>query len=165
MASENPFAGETLPARRAPAAYVAAGCPTTASRGSRRKQQPGRRQFIGWVAIAPFAFAFAAMLRRLQARNQPAPVAVAADVPVGLSIGSDIIVNRSADGSIHAFAARCTHLGCRLDRVIDGVIVCPCHGSRFQADGRVAAGPALRPLAELRVSPDERTGGWTVHAG
>lgn len=115
--------------------------------------------------MAPFACALVVMLQRLRARNQPAPVSVPADVPVGLSIASEVIVNRRADGSVRAFAARCTHLGCRLERVVDGVIVCPCHGSRFHADGRVAAGPAAHPLAELRVSPNAQTGGWTVDVG
>jgi Rieske Fe-S protein len=115
--------------------------------------------------MAPFACALVAMLQRQRTRNRPAPVSVPADVPVGLSIGSEVIVNRSAGGAVRAFAARCTHLGCRLERVVDGVIVCPCHGSRFHADGRVAVGPAARPLTELRVSPDAQTGGWTVHVG
>jgi nitrite reductase/ring-hydroxylating ferredoxin subunit len=138
----------------------------TISRVDPRTNQPqGRRQFIAWIVMAPFAWATAAMLRRLHQRDRPAPVSVPADVPVGLSITGELVLNRSAGGSVRAFAARCTHLGCRLERVIDGVIVCGCHGSRFHADGSVAAGPAVRPLAELRVNPNRETGGWTVYAG
>ncbi len=87
------------------------------------------------------------------------------DVPLGLSVSGDIVLNRSADGSLRAFSARCTHLGCKLERVIDGVVVCPCHGSRFFADGRVAAGPAVRALTEWRVRPNAQSGGWIVDAG
>lgn len=118
---------------------------------------------MAWLALLPMASACLFMLRRLGTRHQPAPVAVPPNVPAGVTITEEVIVNRTADGSVRAFAARCTHLGCRLDRVVDGVIVCACHGSRFHSDGRVAAGPAARPLTELRVTRATDTGGWTVH--
>jgi Rieske Fe-S protein len=73
-------------------------------------------------------------------------------------------VYRGAGGAIHAFSGRCTHLGCRIDRVIGDEAVCPCHGSRYKADGTVAAGPASRPLRRLRIEPDPAAGGWTTRA-
>lgn len=40
---------------------------------------------------------------------------------------------------------RCTHLGCRTKvNTVEGTIDCPCHGSRFAADGRPLYGPARR---------------------
>jgi glycine/D-amino acid oxidase-like deaminating enzyme len=43
---------------------------------------------------------------------------------------------------------RCTHQGCVLREDIGtGSWACPCHGSRFELDGRVVQGPARAPLA------------------
>ncbi len=102
------------------------------------------------------------MLRREQAREVPAVVAIPADVPEGLSIVESAIVYRERGGAIHAFSGRCTHLGCRIDRVIGDEAVCPCHGSRYTSNGTVAAGPATRPLRHLRIEPDPAAGGWTA---
>jgi len=123
-----------------------------------------RRTLLALIATAPFAWALGPLLRRVRLQGQPAPVAIPPDVPAGLSIAGEVIVNRGTDGSLRAFAARCSHLGCRLDRIVDGTIVCACHGSRFAADGRATRGPAQQPLAALHVSPDAQTGGWIVHA-
>lgn len=117
------------------------------------------------LASVPLAWALGPMLRRVRVQNQPAPVAIPPDVPTGLTFTGEVIVNRGPDGTVRAFASRCTHLGCRLDRITEGIIVCPCHGSRFAADGRVLTGPAARPLTPLLVVPDAVTGGWTAHVG
>ena len=56
-------------------------------------------------------------------------------------------VHRDEGGTLRAVSARCTHLGCIVrwngpQRTWD----CPCHGSRFEAGGEVANGPATAPL-------------------
>lgn len=124
-----------------------------------------RRDLLRALLLAPLLWPLGAMLHRLRAQRQPARSALPADQPQGLTVSGSAIVHRRADGTLQAWAARCTHLGCRLDRIVDGVVVCPCHGSRFDAEGRVLAGPATRPLQPLRVTIDARTGGWTVEAG
>jgi Rieske Fe-S protein len=60
-----------------------------------------------------------------------------------------IAASRDADGRLYECSAICPHLG--------GLVVwnpaeqswdCPCHGSRFDARGRVLNGPANTDLAE-----------------
>jgi cytochrome b6-f complex iron-sulfur subunit len=58
-------------------------------------------------------------------------------------------------GGIYALSAVCTHLGCITRFVSDeGVIACPCHGSRFDLEGNVIHGPAPRALPWLEVEAD-----------
>jgi len=55
-----------------------------------------------------------------------------------------------------AFSAICTHLGCTVFEKLsrDGLIACPCHGSRFDPtrQGAVAKGPADRALPSLPIA-------------
>jgi menaquinol-cytochrome c reductase iron-sulfur subunit len=61
-------------------------------------------------------------------------------------------VVRNGDGSITAFSPWCTHLGCAYRwETPKGQFVCPCHGSCFDASGKVTAGPAPRPLDRYRT--------------
>jgi glycine/D-amino acid oxidase-like deaminating enzyme/nitrite reductase/ring-hydroxylating ferredoxin subunit len=59
-----------------------------------------------------------------------------------------VAAHRDAAGRLHELSAVCPHLGCivhwnRVEKTWD----CPCHGSRFAAEGRVINGPANRDLA------------------
>lgn len=79
-----------------------------------------------------------------------------ADVPVGGGVILDsekIVVTQPTEGTFKAFTAVCTHQACTVGSVENGVISCPCHGSRYSAeDGSVQKGPAPRPLKEIAVS-------------
>jgi len=50
------------------------------------------------------------------------------------------------------------HLGCLVARAEDGIFVCPCHGSKFDATGKVLTGPPPRGLVwvEISLGPDGR---------
>jgi glycine/D-amino acid oxidase-like deaminating enzyme/nitrite reductase/ring-hydroxylating ferredoxin subunit len=62
-------------------------------------------------------------------------------------------VYRDESGTLHEYTAVCPHLGCVVHwnpaaRTFD----CPCHGSRFDARGRVINGPANRDLERVTVT-------------
>lgn len=63
---------------------------------------------------------------------------------------SKVAVYRDPNGALHECSAVCPHLGCivhwnNFEKVWD----CPCHGSRFDADGKVIHGPAISDLAPV----------------
>lgn len=49
-----------------------------------------------------------------------------------------------------AISLVCPHLGCNVEVQTSG-FTCPCHGSRFGAQGELLQGPAAAPLPQLRV--------------
>lgn len=79
-----------------------------------------------------------------------------AEIPVGggkIFTEQKVVVVQPAEGQFKAFGINCTHQGCPVDKVENGAIVCPCHGSMFKIeDGSVSQGPATEPLAEQRIT-------------
>lgn len=75
----------------------------------------------------------------------PAQLTPLADSPV--FIGRD-------EAGLFALSAVCTHLGCTVTRT-GQELACPCHGSRFSAQGLYLAGPAARPLPHLALRLNE----------
>jgi Rieske Fe-S protein len=77
-------------------------------------------------------------------------------IPVGggtVFAGRKIVVTQPTAGEFKAFSAVCTHQGCLVDKVADGTIDCPCHGSAYSIeDGSVKGGPAPSPLPEKTVT-------------
>lgn len=62
----------------------------------------------------------------------------------------------SADDDIVALDAKCPHAGCAVDW--DGSeLICPCHDSKFSADGSLTSGPAQEGLNrfEVKVEGDQ----------
>jgi Rieske Fe-S protein len=83
-------------------------------------------------------------------------LAPAAKIPAGggIVLASDkIVLTSGPGGAVHGFSAVCTHQGCTVGTVSGGAIICPCHGSRFNAQtGAVVQGPATRPLPKIAVT-------------
>ena len=122
-----------------------------------------RRHFLsqmGWGSFwTTVAAMFAGLARTLypNALYEPSrryKIGFPSDFPAGSVTARPeerlFVYNNPGEG-IHAISAVCTHLGCVVNRTTEGFF-CPCHGSRFDASGRVKAGPAPRPLPWHRVS-------------
>ncbi|MEJ8644922.1 Rieske (2Fe-2S) protein [Streptomyces sp. MS1.HAVA.3] len=79
-----------------------------------------------------------------------------ADVPKGggtVLKDKKLVVTQPTAGSFRCFTAVCPHQGCLVNKVEDGTIDCPCHGSKFAiADGAVTKGPATKGLAEKKIT-------------
>jgi len=112
-----------------------------------------RRTFI--TALIALPLALAGLWRFLTpkgTRKQALLQVPVADVPVGGALvfrQERVAVMREKDAFI-AMSLVCTHLGCTVSITPEGM-VCPCHGSRFDRQGRVLTGPAQQPLARLTV--------------
>ena len=77
------------------------------------------------------------------------PLSVVGESAITSTMGIDgarILVIRTGRDAYSALSTQCTHEGCPVNRPVNGVITCPCHGSRYALDGSVLHGPALYPL-------------------
>ncbi|MEV5866995.1 Rieske (2Fe-2S) protein [Streptomyces tendae] len=85
-----------------------------------------------------------------------AALAATADIPEGggkVFPDHKVVVTQPAAGDFKAFSATCTHQGCAVKSVADGLINCPCHNSSFSiTDGSVQGGPAPKPLPAVQIT-------------
>lgn len=94
-----------------------------------------------------------------------------AQVPALTAANGFILVARPSTIIIHtgndyrAFTSICTHQQCTVGDFRNGRIVCPCHGSQYDASGQVVVGPATQRLREFAVAMDAGTQKLTVTAG
>ncbi len=68
-----------------------------------------------------------------------------------------VAVYRDEDGTLHQHSALCPHLGCIVawnhsEKTWD----CPCHGSKFDAYGRVITGPANSDLERAKAAEQDQ---------
>lgn len=120
-----------------------------------------RREFVtlAGVALAATALTSCASLAatpvtpvegriRLALRNFPQLARPGGYVKLAPRGAATPIYVLALDQGYAALSPVCTHLGCLVD--IQGAeLVCPCHDSAFDREGRVLRGPAQRPLRRV----------------
>lgn len=125
-----------------------------------------RKQFLKTAAVLlsiyPLKLFFDAGRTASRAGAQQLKQIVPLDLPEGVSFHHDVIAFRNGE-TLRFYAARCPHLGCRINRVEGNVLVCPCHGSRYSMDGKVLEGPAVKDLTLLNHTTHLSNRQITVH--
>jgi Rieske Fe-S protein len=90
------------------------------------------------------------------AKAPEGPSVATSKVPVGGGVileNADYVVTQPSKGSYKAFSKICTHQGCPVAAVENGVIHCNCHGSEYSIkDGSVTNPPAPKALAEAKTA-------------
>jgi glycine/D-amino acid oxidase-like deaminating enzyme/nitrite reductase/ring-hydroxylating ferredoxin subunit len=70
--------------------------------------------------------------------------------------GERLAVYKDDDGKIFSCSAVCTHMGCIVHwNGAEKSWDCPCHGSRFNYDGKVIQGPANKDLEKKSLKTNE----------
>ena len=70
---------------------------------------------------------------------------------VRASVG-DVLVARTGDAAFTALSSICTHETCAITAYSGTTFVCPCHGSQFDASGKVLVGPARTSLRQYTTA-------------
>lgn len=67
--------------------------------------------------------------------------------------GKKVAVYKDSTGQVSSYSAVCTHLGCVIGwDEANKRWQCPCHGSRYDTQGRVLKGPTKRNLPQIEIS-------------
>ncbi|MFF7329364.1 Rieske 2Fe-2S domain-containing protein [Streptomyces sp. NPDC008150] len=123
---------------------------------------PSRRTLLRGAAVTPVAGLGLAACSSGGGDASPsatptAPVTLGADNEVAkgaakLYEDQNVVVSRAEDGTLKAFSSICTHAQCAINTLRGTTLVCPCHGSEFDATtGKVVRSPATEPLHPLQV--------------
>jgi cytochrome b6-f complex iron-sulfur subunit len=113
-------------------------------------------RWVQWTLAATAALFLYPLFRfaGFKPPRRPRLVDVPAPLPAsGTHASQDFLLFATEDGGAKAVSRICTHLGCRVNYLQDKeYIECPCHQSRFTAEGVRISGPAERNLPTFTVT-------------
>ena len=136
--------------------------PSLSNKGITRKAFLSTLAAFAWLGSA--SLALIGSLRSAVPSVLPDPsarfrIGQAKDFAVGTARSfeeENVAIYRDEEG-LFAISTICTHLGCVVRQTEDG-FQCPCHGSKYDANGLVTKGPAPKSLSWYAI--EEAPGGF-----
>ncbi len=103
---------------------------------------------LSFSILATLAFGIHKLFRQLSGKSRLVELP-SNKIQSSTFVGKEFILLSNRDEA-KVLSRQCPHLGCRLE-INDkyGQIVCPCHGSRFDMEGRYVSGPAKKDMQQL----------------
>jgi len=119
-----------------------------------------RKKFLKLSAAAivlPFLVIWDNFVERtVKQQSLNSKITLPADILQGVTFFKSVIINND-DKELNILSSKCTHLGCKINKLEDDKLICPCHGSQFNLDGNVIRGPATASLKRLSYKTDPKT--------
>ena len=100
------------------------------------------------LSVVPSQFANA----RVQVAVGGTPLASVGGVARVESTAGLFLITRISESGFTAIDGVCTHEGCTITGATPTEYVCPCHGSRYNRNGQVQAGPARSSLRQYATT-------------
>ncbi|MEA5470312.1 Rieske (2Fe-2S) protein [Spirulina sp. 06S082] len=141
-----------------------------------------RREFMSWVGVGMFASSLPVVLAACNSSNESSSIQKT-ETKIDTSIREDgfqalgtiedlaekgvitdkknaaksVLIFRHPDTEeIVAFDSMCTHQGCSVEfKAEEKLLVCPCHSSKYDLNGRVVAKPAPKPLTPFEIKQED----------
>jgi cytochrome b6-f complex iron-sulfur subunit len=134
-----------------------------------------RRAFLAWVGVGAIASSLPVAIAACISSSAATSTKKVTRADGYIAVGSVRVLNQTgfiqnkkfASGpllvvrdpasktKLMAVNSTCTHKGCSVDwKAGTKEFVCPCHSSKFKADGSVKNGPAQKPLAKFIVKTE-----------
>ena len=121
-----------------------------------------RRSFLGLASLGAVLLSSLTVLAGVLRLTKPNvyyeeskkfKIGIPENFPVGVvkKLEDQRVYIFSENDGLHAISSVCTHLGCIVS-VSETGFSCPCHGSKYDQEGKVIAGPAPRNLPWWKIS-------------
>ncbi len=117
---------------------------------------------VAWIISFPALLFWIKGIDRTKAISIKTKIVLPNNLQEGITFLDKVIIRKESK-SIRVYSASCTHLGCKINSEKEKQLICPCHGSKFNFDGDPVVGPAVKPLRQLKLHKDKKSGEMIVY--